>query len=131
MDIQQIPQADLLDSLFDGRNKDYGAYDLRKSYNNRLSRAMLTTLAVCLLLFIGYTVAGRSHPRPSLTYTHEVDLSPVDLTPKKKDAPVVIPKPAHQPAPRQKPRTMTAASLQKLRSKPAQKAVPPPGSDSC
>ncbi|HLZ86252.1 MAG TPA: hypothetical protein VKQ52_03380, partial [Puia sp.] len=61
MDIQQIPQADLLDILFEGRNKDYGAYDLRKSYNSRLNRSILSTLAICLLLFIGYTVAGKTH----------------------------------------------------------------------
>ena len=36
MDINKIQSADILDILFDGRNKEYGAYDLRKTYNKRI-----------------------------------------------------------------------------------------------
>ncbi|MBC7651741.1 MAG: energy transducer TonB, partial [Deinococcales bacterium] len=32
--------ADILDIIFDGRYKDYGAYDLRKSYNRRMTYAL-------------------------------------------------------------------------------------------
>jgi protein TonB len=94
MDIQQIPQADLLDILFDGRNKDYGAYDLRKSYNNRLTRSIGTTLGICSLLVIGYTVAGKVHHSPAPPTVVDVPLSPVE-PPTKKDVPLPIPKPAH------------------------------------
>src|SRR5258708_36860647 len=59
MEIQQIPRADLLDILFEGRNKDYGAYDLRKTYNGRLTKALMLTGAVCLALIGSYTLAGR------------------------------------------------------------------------
>ena len=123
MDIQQIPQADLLDILFDGRNKDYGAYALRKSYNDRLTRSILTTLAICLLLFIGYTVAGRTHhsdSRPSIT---ETDLTPLDLTPQKKEMPVVIPRSMRPPAPTPTIRLVTTRIVP---DDQASKDAPPP-----
>jgi periplasmic protein TonB len=57
MDAAQILSADLLDIIFDGRNKEYGAYELRKSYNNRLLTAMgilglaLTGVIIFILTF--------------------------------------------------------------------------------
>lgn len=36
MDINKILNADYLDLLFDGRNKKYGSYELRKKYNKRV-----------------------------------------------------------------------------------------------
>ena len=43
--------ADLDQIVFEGRSKDYGAYDMRKRYNRILTRAMLITF----LLFISIT----------------------------------------------------------------------------
>ena len=45
-----ILQSSLLDILFEDRNKDYGAYTLRKGYSNRLSQSMLVTLSIILLV---------------------------------------------------------------------------------
>lgn len=97
MDIQQIPRADLLDILFEGRNKDYGAYPLRKSYNNRLGRAIGITLALCLLLIIGYTVAGKTHR--SILRGPVIEIDPIDIPLAKKELPVVIPRPARATPP--------------------------------
>jgi outer membrane transport energization protein TonB (TC 2.C.1.1.1) len=36
MDATKLLQADILDIVFDGRNKAYGAYELRRAYNKRL-----------------------------------------------------------------------------------------------
>jgi periplasmic protein TonB len=58
MEPNQIKDADILDILFEGRNKDYGAYELRKTYNGRIKKAMFVTGAVVGLLCIGYFVAG-------------------------------------------------------------------------
>src|SRR5450631_4379167 len=58
MDANKILNADILDIIFEGRNKEYGAYELRKSYNGRLIRALIGTAALILLLFIGYFVSG-------------------------------------------------------------------------
>ena len=40
MDPNKILQSDLLDIVFEGRNKDYGAYELRKKYNKRITLAL-------------------------------------------------------------------------------------------
>lgn len=58
MDANKILSADVLDIIFEGRNKEYGAYELRKTYNKRLLWALVGTAAVILLLFIGYFVSN-------------------------------------------------------------------------
>ena len=52
MDPSKILQTDLLDLIFEGRNKDYGAYELRRQYNKRLTKALLITVAFGLLIFL-------------------------------------------------------------------------------
>lgn len=54
MTSQQLLTADLLDIIFERRNKLYGAYALRKTYNMRLIKALLITIgsSIGLLLFI-------------------------------------------------------------------------------
>jgi len=54
MDANKIMTADVLDLIFEGRNKEYGAYELRKTYNRRLTVALVGTAALCLLLFLAY-----------------------------------------------------------------------------
>ena len=50
MNKDQIMQTDVLDILFENRNKQYGAYALRKFYNNRLLMALgIMLLAVAVL----------------------------------------------------------------------------------
>lgn len=49
MEANKILQADLLDIVFEGRNKDYGAYDLRKKYNKRILLAFGITAAIAII----------------------------------------------------------------------------------
>jgi protein TonB len=58
MDANKILSADLLDLVFEGRNKEYGAYDLRKRYNKRITLALIITGSVALLALIGSIVAS-------------------------------------------------------------------------
>jgi protein TonB len=58
MDVNKILSADVLDIIFEGRNKEYGAYDLRKTYNKRLIKSLTVTAVVILLLFVGYFVSN-------------------------------------------------------------------------
>jgi protein TonB len=60
MDINKILSADILDILFDGRNKEYGAYELRKTYNKRITYALGGTLLICLLLLVGSIIANNT-----------------------------------------------------------------------
>jgi len=59
MEISNLLTADVLDIIFDGRNKEYGAYELRRSYKRRLALSIIVMLLVMLLLFIGFTFAGK------------------------------------------------------------------------
>jgi protein TonB len=53
MEKKDILAADFLDLLFEGRNKAYGAYDLRKTYNKRIGYALGGTTLVCMLFIAG------------------------------------------------------------------------------
>ncbi len=58
MEINKILSADVLDIIFEGRNKEYGAYQLRKTYNKRLMTALIVTAAIIVLSFGGYILAN-------------------------------------------------------------------------
>jgi periplasmic protein TonB len=58
MESNKILNADILDIIFEGRNKDYGAYQLRKTYNKRLIMALLFMAALIAFIFIFYLVSA-------------------------------------------------------------------------
>lgn len=58
MEISKILTADVLDIIFEGRNKSYGAYDLRKTYKRRLLLSISGMLSVLLLFIGGYVFAN-------------------------------------------------------------------------
>ncbi len=49
---EKILQSDLLDILFENRNKYYGAYSLRRNYINHLLKAIAITTALSILFFL-------------------------------------------------------------------------------
>lgn len=61
MEKSAILKADILDIIFEGRNKEYGAYELRRTYNKRLRISMLVMIAAVLLLFVGQLFAGKNN----------------------------------------------------------------------
>lgn len=50
METAAILRADMLDIIFDGRNKNYGAYELRRNYRQRMTRALLITAGICIAI---------------------------------------------------------------------------------
>lgn len=52
MEANKILSSDVLDLLFEGKNKAYGAYELRKTYNRRMNLALLITTSVAALAFL-------------------------------------------------------------------------------
>jgi len=58
LDINKILSADILDIIFDGRNKEYGAYEMRKNYNRRLRMALISMASFCFLLIGGYFLSN-------------------------------------------------------------------------
>ncbi len=80
METNKILSADVLDLLFEGRNKEYGAYDLRKHYNGRLGRAIAATFGVVVVLFCFGFVSGRGKVR-SAPLVEDVTIAPPPSTP--------------------------------------------------
>ena len=77
MDIKNIMNADLLDIIFEGKNKEYGAYQLRKTYNKRIVIAMTGMAAFCLLFFLTQILAsGKDKTRNTITVT-DVNLATI------------------------------------------------------
>jgi protein TonB len=58
MEANKILSSSLLDVLFEKRNKEYGAYDLRNSYNKRIGIALGVGMAVVGLFTLGTVLAG-------------------------------------------------------------------------
>lgn len=54
MNNNQILSASLLDILFDGRNKEYGAYELRAGYSQRVMKA-LSAAAILVIAVISFS----------------------------------------------------------------------------
>ena len=90
MEIKKIMDADILDIIFEGRNKDYGAYDLRRSYNRRLIKALMSTAFILILLFTGYFLSGmKTHETKKPIPIADIDLNQVRT--EQPDPPVVPP----------------------------------------
>jgi protein TonB len=58
METKNILSADILDILFEGRNKTYGAYELRKTYNKRIAYSLAGTFFLCLFFVVSSILAN-------------------------------------------------------------------------
>ena len=58
MEPNKIMSADILDLVFENRNKDYGAYELRKYYNKRIVKALIITTSIAILFLLGSLLAS-------------------------------------------------------------------------
>ncbi len=85
MKTDAILNADVLDIIFENRNKSYGAYSLRKFYNNRLYKAMGITFSFAALLFaLSFIQKEKVLPAPYITEPYVFKLlPPVAPTPEK------------------------------------------------
>lgn len=103
MKTELILKSDVLDIIFENRNKAYGAYNLRKFYNNRLFKSLALMLAGVIVLSAFTFIPGKKNKTKQVLIT--VDGPTLgDLKPKQ-DKPEI---PKEQP----KPRKNTAASVQ-------------------
>jgi protein TonB len=98
MEANKILSADFLDLLFEDRNKDYGAYALRKTYNKRLVRALIITASVALLAFLGSVLASSINSNKGKVKISEVNLQDIKVEEEKKiELPPPPPKPPEPP----------------------------------
>lgn len=98
MEAGNILNADVLDIIFDSRNKDYGAYDLRKHYQRRLAKSFIVTLLIVVLLCLTYILLGSMKPgADKLVVNGTVTLEKV--TEKEKPVEKITPPPVKQKLP--------------------------------
>ena len=95
MESSTILTADVLDILFEGRNKAYGAYDLRRTYSKRLTVSITVMLSATCMLFIGFAFAGKKTKIDPVFDTTDITLATV--TPPEKPV-EVLPPPVKPPA---------------------------------
>ena len=96
MEANKILNADILDLIFEDRNKEYGAYDLRKTYNKRILKALIITASVALLALLGSLLAKAFTSKNSNVVQHEITLQEIKEEEKKPDIP---PPPPPKPPP--------------------------------
>lgn len=99
MERNQILKSDILDILFDGRNKEYGAYDLRKTYNKRITTALIVTIVVVLIFLIGSAIANNLSSKDSAVVLHTTDATLQKIKPNEPPPPPPPPPPKVPPPP--------------------------------
>ena len=77
MDVNKILTADILDILFEGKNKAYGAYDLRRTYEKRIKIALIGTFTIIVLLFVGSFVSNSTSKGKPQIIVEDVNLESV------------------------------------------------------
>lgn len=92
MENAAILTADILDIIFEGRNKSYGAYELRRTYNKRLYISISVMLGV-ILLFLGAYALPENKKQQFVTVASDVVIE--NIAPEKE----VIPPPVEPPKP--------------------------------
>lgn len=97
MDVNKILTADILDIVFEGRNKEYGAYQLRRTYNKRITYAIVGTVLVCLLFLVGSLIANSSDKSKTQILVEDVQLQDVQKEEKKPEPPPPPPPPKQEP----------------------------------
>ena len=76
--------SDSLDEVvFEGRNRAYGAYQLRQDYQQNLASAGGLTLLFGALLFLGAAGWSRLHPKEVAPLAHPIVIEPMEIKPQK------------------------------------------------
>jgi protein TonB len=96
MEANKILNADILDIIFEGKNKSYGAYQLRKNYSKTLTKALIITGSTLLLIFLGTLAANVMKNKNAKETIDVVDTQMAEI---KKDEPPPPPPPPPPPTP--------------------------------
>ncbi|MFT3702744.1 MAG: energy transducer TonB [Agriterribacter sp.] len=99
MDINKILNSNILDIIFDGRNKTYGAYELRTQYNRRLTRALIIASSVALFILLASFLSAKfegSNKKKELV-VKEIEMADIKQEEKVEPPPPPPPKPPDPP----------------------------------
>jgi protein TonB len=99
MEANKILSADVLDIIFDGKNKDYGAYELRKTYNRRITRALIITGSIALLALLTSILSSTLKEKED----KKLKMNEMTIQDVKQEEKKEIPPPPPPPPPKQDP----------------------------
>jgi protein TonB len=113
MEPNKILKADVLDIIFDNRNKSYGAYELRKNYHKRIRNALFIALTgvfvvVSIPLLASLNETNATHTKPPIIVFKDIPLpidpvvkieppietppvKPIDVSTVKSVTPIIVP----------------------------------------
>jgi periplasmic protein TonB len=98
MEANKILTADLLDILFEGKNKSYGAYELRKTYNRRMLIAIISMVVLISILLLSYFISSNMPEEETVEMVvQDVQLEEIKQEEKKEEPPPPPPPPAPEP----------------------------------
>ncbi len=98
MDANKILSTQLIDLIFEGRNKSYGAYELRTGYNKRLRNALFITVGVALLILLASFISSLSDgSKKGQVLIKEVQLEEIKQDEPNEPPPPPPPKPPEPP----------------------------------
>ena len=100
MEANKILNTDFLDLLFDGRNKSYGAYELRRSYTKRLVVALVSTIVGFAVIAGGVFLSKKLTPPED---TQAVKINEVTIQNIEQEKPEEPPPPPPPPPPKAAP----------------------------
>ncbi len=101
MEPNKILKSDVLDLLFENRNKDYGAYNLRRTYNKRINAALLITFgAVLLIILASFVVESTKSEKVADVVVRDVVLEDIKQEEEQKPEPPPPPPPPQQEPPK-------------------------------
>ncbi len=81
MTSHEILKAHFLDILFENRNKNYGAYPLRRFYNSRLGIALAISISTVFFLCFLIQMPNEQTVFPDSTDKGFVEITPLDISP--------------------------------------------------
>ncbi|HEV8081115.1 MAG TPA: hypothetical protein VGP43_10400 [Chitinophagaceae bacterium] len=93
METNNILSANILDILFEGRNKEYGAYELRNTYDRRIFSSLGVTAIALIIICISVTLKTSADDKIFKKLDIDVALSPKDIVKEKIQPAPKLPEP--------------------------------------
>ncbi|OQP61058.1 energy transducer TonB [Niastella vici] len=97
MESSTILTADVLDIIFEGRNKEYGAYDLRRTYSKRLTVSITVMLSAIGIVTMSFAFTGKKTKTDADLPEKVIELASVEQPQRPVEPPP--PPPVKPPAP--------------------------------
>lgn len=110
MKAEEILKSHWLDILFENRNKEFGAYTIRRHYNERMLKAVASALGLTVLIFLLLHSVKTNKGSAVLVDVTDVDISRAYPTPK---PPEKLPEPVQKTPPPVKTVAFTVPDFQK------------------